>query len=75
MDPGVTLQMEWLYSEMHVEQVWGKVLVHFKRLRTISNKIEVYEEPVPRTKKISHCAVKVEAGEENRILNECLYWS
>ena len=31
------------------------------------------EEPVPQTKKILHCAVKFEAGEENRIVYESLY--
>ena len=39
---------------------------------TISNNIEVYEAPVPLTKKLSHCAVKFKAGEENRILHESL---
>ena len=39
---------------------------------TLSNNIEVYEEPVPWTKKIIHRAVKFEAGEENRIVNESL---
>ena len=42
----------------------------------ISNNIEVYEEPMPRTKKIPHCVVKFEAGEANRIVQEnvyCLY--
>ena len=34
----------------------------------ISNCIEVPEEPVPLEKKISHCAVKFGAGEENRMI-------
>ena len=42
-------------------------------LCTISNNIEVYEDPVPRTKKIHDCAVKFEAGEEKRIVQEILY--
>ena len=48
-----------------------------KLLYTISNNIEVYEESVPRTKKIPHCAVKFEAGEENRIVHvyRSLYWT
>ena len=32
--------------------------------------IEIYEEPVPRRKKIPHCAVELETGEENTIVNE-----
>ena len=43
---------------------------HYKHLHTISNNIEVPEEPVPRTKKIAHRVVKFVAGEENRILYE-----
>ena len=27
-----------------------------------------------RQEKIPHCAIKFEAGEENRIVNESLYW-
>ena len=38
-----------------------------------SNNIEVYEEPVPRTKKHSHDIVKFEAGEQNRTVYEKLY--
>ena len=38
-----------------------------KLVYTITNNIEVFEEPVPRTKKITHCAVKFEAGEEKII--------
>ena len=34
--------------------------------------MEVFEKPVPRTKKIPHCVFKFEAGEENRIVNENL---
>ena len=52
-------------------------LIHFgdqsKLLCTISNNIEVYEEPVRGAKKTHHCAVKFEAGEENRIAHESLY--
>ena len=44
----------------------------YKLLCTISNNIEVYEEPVPWTNKIPHCAVEFEAGEENRIVHESL---
>ena len=40
----------------------------YKLLYTISNNIEVFEKPVPRTKEIPHRAVKFEAGEENRIV-------
>ena len=40
---------------------------------TISNNIEVYENPVARTKKILHYAAKFEAGEEKRIVHESLY--
>ena len=47
--------------------------VQYKPLHTISNNVKVYEESVPRTMKISHCAVKFEAGEENRIIYESLY--
>ena len=32
------------------------------------NSIEICEEPVPRTKKVSHCVVKFEASEEKRIV-------
>ena len=42
-------------------------------LYTISNNIELYEEPVPRTKKIPHRAFTFEASEENRIVYESLY--
>ena len=37
-----------------------------------SNNIGVYEEPVPRTKKIPHCPVEFETCEENRIVSESL---
>ena len=40
----------------------------YKLLVTISNNIEVSEEPVPRTKKIPNHAVKFEAGETGHIL-------
>ena len=40
----------------------------YKLLLTISNSIEVYQEPKPQTKKIPHCAVKFRAGEKNRIV-------
>ena len=39
-------------------------------LYTISNNIEVYEEPVRRTMNISHHAVKFEACEEDRIVQK-----
>ena len=42
----------------------------YKLLYTISNNIEVYSEPVPWTKIISHRAVKFQAGEENRIVTK-----
>ena len=42
----------------------------YKLSYTILNNIKVYEEPVPRTKKIAHHAVKFEAGGENRIVYE-----
>ena len=53
----------------------GKFLkiYHYKVLYTISNNFGVYEEPVPRAKKIPHIAVKFEASEENRIISESLY--
>ena len=41
----------------------------------MSKNIEVYEEPVPATKKISHRTDKLKAGEENRIVFESLYWT
>ena len=44
-----------------------KITLHYKKLYPISNNIEVYGEQVWRTKKIPHCAVKFEAGKENRI--------
>ena len=44
----------------------------YKLLNTILNGIEVYEEPVARTKKVPHWALNFEAGEENRILHESL---
>ena len=51
----------------------------YKLLYTISNNIEVYEEPVPRTKKIHYCAVKFETDEEERpVTNVCtdaLMWA
>ena len=45
----------------------------YKLLRITFDNIEVYEEPVARIKRIPHCAVKFEASEENRIVNESLY--
>ena len=45
----------------------------YKLLCTILNNIEVYNEPVPRTKKPSYAAVKFEVGEEDRIVYESLY--
>ena len=38
------------------------------------NDIEVYEESVPRTKKISHYAVNFKTGEEDRIVHGSSYW-
>ena len=38
----------------------------YKLLVSISNNIEVCEEPVPRTKKIPNHAVKFEAGEAGK---------
>ena len=40
-------------------------------LCTISNNIQVYENPVPRTKKIPHCVVKLEAGGEQNCVMFC----
>ena len=51
---------------MPVEQ-FKYLLIEYK---IISNNVKVYQEPVQRTKKIPHCAVKFEAGEENRIVYE-----
>ena len=48
---------------------------HYKKLYPISNNIEVYGDQVWRTKKIPHCAVKFEAGKENRIGTVFLFWS
>ena len=42
----------------------------YKLLCKFSNYIEVYEEPVPRTKKPSDAAVKLEVGEGDRIVFE-----
>ena len=47
-------------------------MLQYKLLYTISNNIEVYEEPVPRTKKIIHYIVKSGADEENGIVCESL---
>ena len=47
----------------------------YKLSDTISNNIAVYEGPVPQAKKMPHCAVKCEAGEENRIVEKGLYCS
>ena len=43
-------------------------MLQYKLLYAISNNIEVCEESVPRTKKITHYIVKFEADEENRIV-------
>ena len=48
-------------------------ITQYKLLYAIPNSTEVYEEPVPRTKKVPHCAVEYEADEEDRNENECLY--
>ena len=45
----------------------------YKLLYTTSNNIEVYEESVPRTKKIPYIVANFEPGEENRIEYESLY--
>ena len=55
----------WIYFAVSLS-------LQYKLLCTISNNIEVYEEPEPRTNKIPHCAVKFEAGEENIIEYESL---
>ena len=44
--------------------------MQYKLLYIISNNIEVYEGPVPRTKIFPHCAGKFKTGEENRIVHE-----
>ena len=57
------------YVDRHCE-------LQYKLCYTISNNIEIYEEPIPSTKKIPPCVVKFEIGEENRIVQEnvyCLY--
>ena len=51
----------------------GKETPQYKFLCTILNNIDVYEESVPRTKKIPHCAVKFEAVKENGTVYESLY--
>ena len=45
----------------------------YKLLYITLDNIDVYEDPEPRTRKFTHCAVKFEAGEENRIVIESLY--
>ena len=50
-------------------------LNQYKLSYTVSNNIVVYEEPVSRAKKMPQCAVKFEAGEENRIVYESLFCS
>ena len=45
----------------------------FATIQTFAYNIEIYEKPVPLTKKIPHRAVKLEVGEENRIMYESLY--
>ena len=35
--------------------------------------MEIYEQSLPQTKSIPHCAVKFEAGEETRIVHESLH--
>ena len=50
------------------------MIYQYKLSYTVSNNIEVYEEPVPRAKKTPHCAANFEAGEENRIVYESLSW-
>ena len=51
-------------SEVGALHLWCQ----YKLLYTILNNIEVYEEPVPRTKKIPYYVVEFKAGEENRIV-------
>ena len=46
--------------ELLVCPVRLKLTCQYKLLYTISNNIEIYEEPVSRTQKIHHCAVKRE---------------
>ena len=48
--------------------------LQYKFLYTISINIEVYEDLVQRIQKIPYFAFKFEAGEENRIVYESLYW-
>ena len=47
-------------------------MLQYKLLYTISNNIEVYEEPVPRPKKIIHYIVKFGADKKNGIVYESL---
>ena len=48
-----------------------KHLIQYKLFYTILNRIEVYEDPVPRTKKISHDAFKFEVGENRIVYKVC----
>ena len=48
-----------------------KHLIQYKLFYTILNHIEVYEDPVPRTKKISHDAFKFEVGENRIVYKVC----
>ena len=67
--------IQYSASNIYVGLDFAIVLIlQYRNLYTISNNIEVYEGPVSRTKKIPHCAVKFEAGKENRIDTKFLYW-
>ena len=56
------------WNNFYLDMIVIGLIEQYRNSYTISNNIEVYEEQVSRTKKICQCAVKFEAGKENRIM-------
>ena len=48
-------------------------IINTNFLYRISDNMEIYEQSLQQTKRIPHCAVKFEAGEETRIVHESLH--
>ena len=72
----LTLRMPRLISVRKGVNVLTRDIFHIKFNTNINfhflflNNIEVFEKPVYWTKKIPHCVVDFEVGEENRIVRE-----
>ena len=59
-------------QEFEAGQLSHSLIIQCRILYRILNNIDVYEEPILRTKKVQYYAVEFEASEENRIVHESL---